>query len=46
MRPINNTINRKFKTLEHNKMGYRFFMEFGQYANIFEIKLNRAMIGV
>ena len=45
MRPINNTINRKFKTLDKDRFGYRFFMEFGQYANVFEIKLNRAMIG-
>ncbi len=45
MRPINNTINRKFKTLDKDRFGYRFFKEFGQYANVFEIKLNRAMIG-
>jgi hypothetical protein len=45
MRPINNTINRKFKSLPHDDFRYKLFMNFGQRAHAFEVKINRAMIG-
>ena len=46
MRPINNTIIKKFKTVDKVTYGYRFFTEFGQLSNKFEIKLNHALLGV
>lgn len=45
MRPINNTITRRCKTLDHDDFRYRFFMNFGQHTHVFEVKMNRALIG-
>ena len=45
MRPINNVITRKFKSTSRDSMGHNFFVRFGNFANRFEIKLNRRMIG-
>jgi hypothetical protein len=45
MRPINNTINKKFKNTAKDSRGYKFFTRFGQYINIFEVKMNRALLG-
>lgn len=44
MRPINNTIIKSLKTKDKDTFGYRFFENFGQRANIFEVKMNRALI--
>lgn len=46
MRPINNTIMRTLKTKDKDSYGYQFFAKFGQKANIFEVRMNRALIGV
>ena len=44
MRPINNTIIKSLKSQSKDNLGYKFFEGFGQRANMFEIKLNRALI--
>ena len=46
LRPINNTLIRKFKAqhgAEKQGMGYLFFENFGQLCNRFEIALNRTL---
>ena len=45
LRPINNMIIKKFRTADHNSKGHRFFVWFGNYANMFEVKLNRWLLG-
>ena len=45
LRPINNMIIRKFKSFEKDSPSYKFFVEFGQKSNRFEIKLNRVLLG-
>ena len=45
MRPINNIITSKCKTASKDSYRYRFFAGFGQYANIYEVKLKRAITG-
>jgi hypothetical protein len=45
MRPINNMFVRKFKTVNHDTYGFKFFCAFGQGANAFEVKMNRALLG-
>lgn len=45
MRPINNMIIKKCKTIEKDKWQYQFFVRFGQRSNRFEIKLNRMLLG-
>ena len=47
LRPINNTLIRKFKAqhgAEKQSLGYTFFGNFGQVCNRFEIALNRIII--
>lgn len=44
MRPINNTIIKRFKTSSKEGRGYRFFVRFGQMSNRFEVKMNRALL--
>ncbi len=45
MRPINNMIIKKFKTMDKDSRGYLFFVNFGQRSNRFEIKMNRMLLG-
>lgn len=45
MRPINNTIMKSLKSKDKDSYGYIFFSQFGQKANVFEVKMNRALIG-
>ena len=47
LRPINNTLIRKFKAqhgADKQGMGFAFFENFGQICNRFEIALNRIII--
>jgi hypothetical protein len=45
MRPINNQIIKRCKTASKETYQYKFFAGFGQYANVFEVKMNRALVG-
>lgn len=45
MRPINNQFIKKFKTASKDSKGYRFFVQFGQLANRFEVRMNRVLLG-
>ena len=44
MRPINNTIIKTLKAKPKDSLGFMFFEGFGQRANIFEVRMNRALI--
>jgi hypothetical protein len=44
MRPINNTVLKYLKEAGKESRGYLFFENFGQRANKFEVKMNRALI--
>lgn len=47
LRPINNTMTKKFKHSIDNKpnsWGYLFFVKFGNGANRFEVTMNRIII--
>jgi hypothetical protein len=46
LRPINNVITRKFKNgTSRDSHGFRFFVWSGNRANVYEVKMNRLMIG-
>ena len=45
LRPLNNTIIKKFKSADHATFGHKFFVWFGNGSYHFEIKLNRLLIG-
>ena len=47
LRPINNTLIKRFKAShggERESVGFKFFTNFGQLCNRFEVALNRIII--
>ena len=45
LRPINNLVIRKFKSMGKESRGYIYFVRFGQMSNRFEVKMNRLLLG-
>jgi hypothetical protein len=45
LRPINNLIIQRARSVDHNGRGYVFFVWFGNHCNHFETHLNRLIIG-
>lgn len=45
LRPINNIMLKKFKSYDKETYAFKFFSNFGQRINVFEIKLNRVLLG-
>lgn len=45
LRPINNMLIKKFKSINKEHRGHQFFVRFGQASNRFEVRMNRMLIG-